>query len=269
MLKFFRKIVERIGYIPLFYWNFDFSGKNNVGDLFSLLVVRSLSKFPVKYAYDYLPFKFYAIGSVVNNVRLRVCGLYWGSGMLAHSVYKHFLPSEFLAVRGPLTRRSLLDAGYRCPDVYGDPALLLPQIYRPSLQKKYKIGIICHWRHQNYVKCDAGIKLINILRSENDAWNFIDEIYQCEMILSSSLHGIIIANAYGIPARQFIFENSPLEGDPLKKFHDYYLSVHMPVQTPLVFRRGIIINEHTRIKFDKTVDLKINLDLLKETFPFR
>lgn len=89
------------------------------------------------------------------------------------------------------------------------------------------------------------------------------------MILSSSLHGIIIANAYGIPARQFIFENIPLEGDPLKKFHDYYLSVHMPIQTPLVFRRGAILTESTNIEYNRTVDLKINTTLLQETFPFQ
>ena len=269
MMKNFNNFIRAIGFIPLVYWKFDFNGKKNVGDLFSLLIVQKLSKLPIKYPIRYFPYRFYAVVSIINDTNLKYYGLYWGSGMLTHSVHKHIIPSKFLAVRGPLTRKSLLDAGYECPDVYGDPALLLPQFYQPTFQKKYKIGVICHWRHRKYIICDPGVKFIDILRDEKNAWDFIDEICQCEMILSSSLHGIIIANAYGIPARQFIFENIPLEGDPLKKFHDYYLSVHMPIQTPLVFRRGAILTESTNIEYNRTVDLKINTTLLQETFPFQ
>lgn len=257
--------------IHLFYWNKNFEGKYNIGDLLSLFIVRHLSQYKVTYTSRYTPFplKLCAVGSLINDSVLITGGIFWGSGMLVSKVKKHFAPAVFTAVRGPLTRRSLLEAGYDCPDIYGDPALLLPQIYQPRNKvKKYKIGIICHWRHANFIKCEGDIKLIDILRTEEDAWSFIDEICECEMILSSSLHGIIIANAYNTPAKQIVFEGSPLEGDPLKKFHDYYLSVNMPIQNPLQLKKGATINDDTKIHYDKTVDLNIDLKRLYEAFPF-
>ena len=48
---------------------------------------------------------------------------------------------------------------------------------------------------------------------------FVDELVSCEMIFSSSLHGLIIADAYNIPNRRVIFGNKLIGGD--FKFNDY------------------------------------------------
>lgn len=255
--------------IPLHYWDKKFGDEYNIGDLFSLLIVRKFSGKPVVHVSEDSPLKFCAIGSIISNSRLKTGGLFWGSGMLEHAVQKYRTPAAFTAVRGPLTRKSLLTAGYKCPDIYGDPALLLPRIYTPqTVTKKYKIGVICHWRHKNLIRCEDGVKFISILRSEEKAWEFIDEICQCDMVLSSSLHGIIIANAYGIPAKQMIFEGYPLEGDSNKKFVDYYMSVGMPIQEPFIMKGGGTISEYSNITYDSMVDLKINLNKLYAAFPF-
>ena len=270
-IDYIKKIYSTYKKLHLFYWNKTFNGKYNVGDLFSLLIVRYLSPYKVTYTPRYTPFplKLCAVGSLINDSILMTGGIFWGTGMLVPKVKKHIAPAIFTAVRGPLTRRSLLAAGYKCPDIYGDPALLLPQIYQPTNKvKKYKFGIICHWRHIDFIRCEGDVKFINILRAEEEAWSFIDEICECEIILSSSLHGIIIANAYNIPAKQIVFEGFPLEGDPLKKFHDYYASVHMPVQNPLYLKKAETINNNTKIEHDKTIDLNIDLKKLYEAFPF-
>ena len=54
----------------------------------------------------------------------------------------------------------------------------------------------------------------------NDWKATIDEIANSELIISSSLHGIIIAEAYGVPA---ILLNKTEDGD-LFKYNDYYYS---------------------------------------------
>lgn len=270
-IDYIKKLYSIHKSIHLFYWNENFEGKYNIGDLFSLLIVRALSSYKVNYTLPNTPFPFKlgAIGSIINDSILKTGGIFWGSGMLVSKLSKHFTPAVFTAVRGPLTRQSLLEAGYKCPDIYGDPALLLPKHYQPiQKSKKYKIGIICHWRHIDLIQCEGDVKFIDILRTEENAWSFIDEICECEMILSSSLHGIIIANAYNIPAKQMIFEGYPLEGDPLKKFHDYYMSVNMPIQQPLCLKKGTKITNNTKIEYDSIVDLNIDLKKLQESFPF-
>lgn len=88
--------------------------------------------------------------------------------------------------------------------------------------------------------------------------------------MSTSLHGIIVANAYGIPARWATFKNSSnkVSGDDMK-FEDYFLSVGMPVQTPLDLSIDRKISSKEVLKnIDRTVHLKVNLDLLRDSFPW-
>jgi pyruvyltransferase len=57
----------------------------------------------------------------------------------------------------------------------------------------------------------------------------IDDIASCDAIASSSLHGVITANAYGIPAAWLEF-SSKIGGDGMK-YIDYFQSVDCGIDT--------------------------------------
>lgn len=127
--------------------------------------------------------------------------------------------ARYLAVRGPLTRDAVLAAGGECPEVYGDPALLLPLIFHPpGVPREHDIGIVPHYIDFSHIQRDhAGLRLIHPLRT--DPLHVVWEIMQCRAIVSSSLHGIIVAHAYRIPAAWVRFGDR-LDGDDVK-FRDY------------------------------------------------
>ena len=84
------------------------------------------------------------IGSIIESLANKE-SIIWGSGaMYGGEKVLYEKPKKVLAVRGPLTRKYLLSQGVDCPEVYGDPALLLPKIYNPLIEKKYKLGVIPH-----------------------------------------------------------------------------------------------------------------------------
>ena len=66
----------------------------------------------------------------------------YGSGIKNPSIRLIGKPQKIYSVRGPKTREILLENHIDCPPNYGDPALLLPMFYHPSISKKYEFGFI-------------------------------------------------------------------------------------------------------------------------------
>jgi hypothetical protein len=135
-------------------------------------------------------------------------------------------------VRGPITRHRALDCGASCPAVYGDPALLLPQLYEPAPSaRRALIGVIPHYFDKpkvfTYWQPPENSKNIDI---QQPIERVIDEITACRYILSSSLHGLVVAHAYGIPALWVRFSDMLLGDDT--KFRDYLNAVGQPLYEP-------------------------------------
>lgn len=133
-------------------------------------------------------------------------------------------------VRGPLTYKKIIEMGGSCPEIFGDPALLLPIICDES-KKKYDVGIIPHYVDYTEV-CEKykNYRIINVLRK--DPLEVVREITECRSIVSSSLHGIITAHSYGIPAAWVKFSNK-IYGDD-SKYYDYYQSVKLDAKLSTV-----------------------------------
>lgn len=186
-----------------------------------------------------------AVGSIIES-HTNKDSIIWGSGAMYGGdkrLIEH--PRKVLAVRGPLTREYLLAQGIACPEVYGDPALLLPKIYAPQVCKKYKLGIIPHYVDIDSEKLDSlrndpEVKIIN-LRGYDDWKKVIDSICECEFVVSSSLHGLIISDSYGIP-NQWIRLSDKISGGNFK-YLDYFMSVGRDTSKPLSFELGITKEE--------------------------
>ena len=77
--------------------------------------------------------------------RKKIILLYGGTGFQVWKWKNNKKPKKILSVRGPLTRKRLLELDYECPETYGDSGMILPYFYYPEIKKKYKLGIIPHY----------------------------------------------------------------------------------------------------------------------------
>lgn len=208
--------------VKLWWWERPYPG--NLGDMINPYIVEGLTGIPPKYCAG--PPRVLAIGSIIKFARSG--DQVWGAG--CPSADQAIEPEAvFHAVRGPLTRRIVLEAGGDCPPIYGDPAWLLPLIYPDGKRPKtHKVGLIRHFTHRAQpIRLEDDVREIEVVRSGRAGIEaFLDEMMSCEAIVSSSLHGVIIANAYGIPAKLATFRQSErqVHGDGMK-FDDYFLSV--------------------------------------------
>ena len=166
----------------------------------------------------------------------------------------------------------------------GDPALILPDLYQPKSyeEKKFKLGIVPHYIDQtDFVSRfdPQGEKSYTVLNiAINKVERFIDRIIECEFIISSSLHGVIIAQAYNIPAVWVEFSDKVIGSG--FKFFDFFQSVGIAPYKPQRFLNGkITFNELANLEkihkgqlyinnYDKS-DLynAINDWIKKENFP--
>jgi len=218
--------------IPLTWW----AVAPNFGDLLSPYLVQKITSNPVRYVYlrpgykrkfeslnfSKPQFSYFAIGSIISRINSK--SIVWGSGAFGTENEKCLnKETKYLAVRGPLTRNLLRIHGAQCPEIYGDPALLFPEIFNPVVEKKYEVGVILRWSETewNKIEFDSDVKKINL--GTDDIEGTLLDILSCEKILSSSLHGIILADAYGIPSA-WLSSTTP-KGLEFK-FYDYFLSVN-------------------------------------------
>lgn len=204
--------------VPLFWFDIP-----NWGDALNPYIVRALSGRSAQHLAGFYHDRYLACGSVLGaaNARAEV----WGSGFIHEGERVIEPPRAIHAVRGPLSRDALLRHGIGCPEVYGDPALLMPRFFNPQVVVAYEVGIVPHYvdkRHPWVAKCRQDPK-VSVIDIESGIEDFVRSVKACHIILSSSLHGLICADAYGIPNVWVQFSDNIIGGD--FKFRDYRLSI--------------------------------------------
>jgi hypothetical protein len=211
--------------VKLFWADAPYPG--NAGDSFNPWLIEELTGAPALRAEpggDVL----LAAGSIAH--RGRPGARVWGSGFIAR---ESAVPAGMTwhAARGPISRDMVLASGQECAAVFGDPALLAPLVYKPKRIGGGGTGLVLHYSHLKLARPGDAALISPVRCGADGAKAFIDEICRCDYIFSTSLHGLIFANAYGIPARWCHFHAKKLSGDGMK-FADYFQGVGAPVQEP-------------------------------------
>lgn len=266
----------------------------NWGDDLNYYFLRELTGRPIVMYHNFKLAKwlhlknYFCIGTVLDNYtdnsRCNNSSIVWGTGCVG-VLWQLDNPRCIIAVRGPYTSNYLRRYGVSSPDVYGDPALLLPLVYQPkgglkvkgakfkvfsSLSpsikkgnkdetlnqgketKRYRLGIIPHVVDLHHpvieeIRDKYADEVLIIDLAHYKKWtDVIDQICSCERVLSSSLHGLIVSDAYQVP-NCWIELSGKMPGGYFKYF-DYLSSVH---RAP---RKSILIVRYTDILLLKDTD---------------
>jgi pyruvyltransferase len=245
--------------------------RQNWGDDINISFLEEISDLKVlilnhSRIFPHLPVKTYScIGSILGECFGKNMEI-WGSGFRSDRSIIHIVPRKVHSVRGPLTRQRLLDQGIDCPPVYGDPALLVSKYYRPKSRKKYKYGIMPHYADEKNPLVRSIISRPDVLiisMASYEHWHDIpDAVCSCEMILSSSLHGLIVADSYGIPSVWARFSDNIAGGG--FKYMDYFASVGRDVRGPVYIgsREDLdaTLEETSRFGVAKDIDFQAIFD---------
>jgi len=208
--------------VRIWYYN----GCQNFGDQLNPHILNILGrKFGVRFVYT--PHKNNAqligIGSILHSMPSSFRGQVWTSGSLGYP-HKPLRASKIWGVRGHITAKN-----YHAKAI-GDGALLLPLIYTKPVTKKYKVGIVPHYVDRKLVRSlvrpNPNILILNV---QDPPAKFIQKMRQCSCIFSSSLHGLIAADAFNIPNRQFRVSSSTKIRGGMYKYRDYYSLFGLPL----------------------------------------
>ena len=208
----------------------------NFGDALSPLVVAYVAGRPVEWAPRETA-ELYAAGSLMRMIANGHGGprapkpVIWGSGCMG-PVDRAFLSQvEIALLRGPITA-TLLE---RRDTVFGDPGLLAAEAVGALPARDDLVGIVPHLTKRTdpalaaLAEAEPRVRIIDPATA--DAESVVRAIAACSYILSSSLHGLIVADACGVP-NQWL-EPWGNHGHAALKFHDYAASVGRTLGTPV------------------------------------
>lgn len=151
----------------------------------------------------------------------------WGTGFVSYKekdeqLYKN---TKFCAVRGELSKSRIEKLlGKKLDITMGDAGILASYLIEDEkIEKKYSVGIIAHYKEKDekiFKKLCDRFPNSTFIDVQDTPLNVTRKIAECETIISSSLHGLIIADSLNVPNVHIVVTNNLL-GDGFK-FDDYY-----------------------------------------------
>lgn len=161
------------------------------------------------------------IGSVAGRVAHGYHGIIVGIGKLRESVELDLSSAGVLGLRGQLTARDSKALGSYA---LGDPGLLAIDMLDDRPAALHPLGTVAHWKDTRLRDRYPGALHIDV---GDDPLLVIGQIASCERIVSSSLHGLVVADSFGIPRR---WEHSPDVGGGTFKFRDYATALGVEIE---------------------------------------
>ncbi|WP_321531213.1 polysaccharide pyruvyl transferase family protein [uncultured Desulfuromonas sp.] len=251
------------------YWSSGLKhGKKNFGDWLSPVLCEAISGRKVEYAKPN-QCDLVAVGSILHRLknhfwshRVHV----WGSGLIQEQA-AFSSPHNFDAVRGKHTAALIKNQPI---NALGDPGLLSDMLLvEKNHPKRYRVGIVPHYVDQKHPAVieflkQSGVSFIDIF---SETMDFLEQVARCEFILSSSLHGLIIADALNIP-NAWIKLSERVRGNDFK-FADYYSVFGLETMQPCPFDEQTSVDDLANLRDQYQ---RPGIDSIKkqlyEAFPF-
>lgn len=230
---------------------------NNFGDLFSKDLLNFFG-YKLLYVHSYKNSSMSLTGSILQMYHQDYSGFVMGSGFIHERFNRSDNEWKVRIIRGPLSKAQ---SGYTQPCLFGDPGILASAVFPEKVEKKYTLGILPHCADYDYIKQFNFDGQVKIISARQPALAVANEIQECENIASSSLHGLIFADSYGIPNIHLRFGDNLIGGN--HKFKDYYLgmeSEHEFISYTNQSTNSII--EHCKIRFTRSFIQKKQNDIL-------
>jgi pyruvyltransferase len=229
---FYRQFKIRLFKEPIVIYQYVFTDPPsiNFGDELTKDIIEKLfKKQVVVHNTPNHQFDLIGVGSLIHffNDSLNYKTYVWGSGLIDDKVNNINDNFVFKACRGRLTREKLPTKYREIP--MGDPGLLCNLIYTKNIKHKDKIGVIPHFRDEKSHYFNKIIKkhpeIFKIIPVGQSPENVANQIRSCRLILSSSLHGLIVADSFGIPNIHLMLSDNLSSPNHLRggeyKFRDY------------------------------------------------
>lgn len=216
--------------IPAYWWD----EKSNFGDQITPWLIEMMTGRPA-YNTMGLPRAGQAVmsaGSIITGMN-RGDMTVWGSGLISPlddsrvEVLQRRAPRKITAVRGELTRTELTrKLGWEVPATFGDPALLLSTYFAPHPRPEHSKlpALVPHYAHRRLLpetREENGFETIDVRKSPEIV---VAQIANASSIVSTSLHGLIIAQTYGVPWTWLRITDQELIGEDFK-FKDFFSTI--------------------------------------------
>ena len=207
----------------------------NFGDSLNTIILERLFNIDVVFS-DIASCDLTCIGSNLDDFYSKKEGLLssspvfvWGAG------YNQLLTENDLpyqkrkfhasAVRGKESLRRIIKSQqfYSKSPILGDPGILAPLCIKTSSKKKYTYCIIPHYVDYNLPQIK---KLHNSLQNSivvdvtKDCKDILNCISKSDFVISSYLHGLILADTLGVPCAWLSFSDKICGGE--YKYDDFY-----------------------------------------------
>ncbi|HEV8397066.1 MAG TPA: polysaccharide pyruvyl transferase family protein [Vicinamibacterales bacterium] len=181
-----------------------------------------------------------AIGSVMSTTT--ALSQVWGTGVM-HPDFGTggALAQNIHALRGRLTHEVMRQGGVMVGDVpLGDPGYLAPSLLgiAQAVTPTFRVGLVCHYtdRHHPVLRRmmqEAGVVDLDVHAPPEV---FLRRMAECETVISSSLHGLVFAEALRIP-NLWIQAGHEIAGDGFK-FRDWFTTTRRPQAAPHQIESG-------------------------------